>query len=82
MQTINLTQAADASGTLRFAVPGHDPNRQYRVVLLVEPASPGDGPLGRDERGWPAGFFERLPGSWQGEFAEDYEGDWERRAEL
>jgi hypothetical protein len=81
MHTIEVTQAADESGTLHVTVPGQDPNREYHVVVLVKPATKA-APIVRDERGWPHGFFERLAGSWQGEFVEDHEGDFEKRAEF
>jgi hypothetical protein len=82
MHTIELTQAADESGTLHVAVPGQDPNREYRVVVLVEPALRSAQPMSFDERGWPVGYFERLAGSWQGEFLDEYEGDFEHRSEF
>jgi hypothetical protein len=81
MQTIELTQASDSAGTLHVHVPGQDPNREYRVVVLVEPKRAETQTL-RDERGWPNGFFDRLAGSWQGEFPEAPEGEFEQRSSL
>jgi hypothetical protein len=78
MQSLEFNQAADATGTLHLNLSGQEPNREYRVVVVVQPrVAVNSAP--RDKLGWPIGFFERLAGSWQGEFIEEYEGDFEQR---
>lgn len=78
--TLEVTQFAGPDGMVHLAVPVAEPNRSYRLVISAEPTTALES-VERDERGWPKGFFD-LAGTWQGEFPQDYEGDFEQRLEL
>jgi hypothetical protein len=63
MQTIELSRQADADRRLRLEIPVDKTGVAYRVVVTIEEC--GSTPV--DARGWPAGYFERIPGAWIGD---------------
>lgn len=76
------TRKAEADGQIRLSVPVPTGNQSFRIVVYIEPITEETLPVALDERGWPVGYFETVPGSWQGEFPEEYEGNFERRISL
>lgn len=78
MTTVQTSIVSGADGLLTVVVPVEQPNREYRVVVTIQPkvddnSLPGqnaeEAPVPRMEaghlvtgRGWPLGFFERTIG--------------------
>ena len=79
--TFETTQTAGPDGLVHLSIPVPRANQAYHLVVQFK-LSPQSTPDARDERGWPVGYFEEVPGSWEGEFPELYEGDFEKRMEL
>lgn len=52
METIKLTTRIDENGTLRLELPTNLASQQVEVLVVLLPV--------RDEKGWPADFFERI----------------------
>lgn len=80
MKTIELIEQADADKVLRLEIPVDDATRQYRLIVLIEPAGNDQGIPERDE--WPAGFFERTAGQWVGDLIRAPQGKFETRESL
>lgn len=66
---------------VHLTVPVPKANQPYRLVVAIEPSLPKESNQ-LDDRGYPVGYFERILGSWEGDFPELYEGDFEKRDEL
>ena len=79
--SFSTTESAGPDGIVNLSIPA-EPNRSYQVFVQLVARPEKDELIERDERGWPKGFFETLPGSWVGEFPQDYEGDYEKRLEF
>ncbi len=60
MKTIQLVEKTDKDGALSLRIPLGKPEVEWEVVVVVQPKSPS---LTVDDRGWPAGYFERTFGS-------------------
>lgn len=60
MATFTVKCKAGEDGVLHLDVPCGFPNAELDVTLTVQPHSTQDG--------WPADFFEKVLGGWQGEF--------------
>ena len=80
MKTVELIEDADADKILRLAIPVDEPSRRYRLTISIEPEAEATGAESADD--WPAGFFERTAGRWQGELERQPQGDFENRASL
>jgi hypothetical protein len=73
-----LREQTGADGVMHLNIPTGQPDRAYRVIVLLEPESAGEQSSGQPN-GWPAGFLDELVGSWTAEVAEESEGDYEQR---
>ena len=65
-------------------VPPELRQRRVEVIMLVleEPSPNGNG-AGKDELGWPIGFFEETAGQWAGEpLVREQPTEYETRLEL
>jgi hypothetical protein len=60
MKTIHLVEKTDKDGTLSLRIPLGRPAVECEVVVVIQPKLPSPA---TDERGWPAGYFERTFGS-------------------
>lgn len=78
MGTIELHELAgdDRLLHLNVTIPVSQANQRYQVLLAVRPEGV------EPPREWPAGFRERLAGSWVGEFPDESEGSYEERSPL
>lgn len=81
MTTYETTQTAGPDGLIHLTVSVPTANQPYRLVVAIEPSVQKENIL-LDDRGYPLGYFEKVPGSWEGDFPELYEGDFEKRDEL
>ncbi len=79
--TFETTQTAGPDGMVHLAVPVPKANQPYRLVVAIEPSLLKE-IIQVDDRGYPVGYFEKILGSWEGDFPELYEGDFEKRDEL
>ena len=80
--TFETLQHAGADRVVRLAIPVDEANRQYHLVVLVEPATDNGAALQPPVRAWPAGFFENTAGQWVGELERPPQGDFEKRGDL
>jgi hypothetical protein len=67
MRTLHLVEEAGPDKLLRLVVPVEEAHRRYQILIVVEP-EPVTTPPSPTEQGWPADYFERTAGKWQGEF--------------
>jgi hypothetical protein len=79
--TFETTQTAGPDGLVHLTVPVPNANQPYRLVVAIEPSLLKE-IVQLDDRGYPVGYFEKILGSWEGDFPELYEGDFEKRDEL
>jgi len=56
-------------------VPAAEPHEALGPKVAKEPSPEPAAEV--DANGWPIGFFDRLAGSWQGDFDDSFEGDFE-----
>jgi hypothetical protein len=78
MTTIETLQRAGPDAKLRLEIPVAKPDQSYRVVVLVEEEPDADIAMAQ----WPAGYIEATAGAWQGEFPQQFEGEFEQRESL
>lgn len=60
MKKIRLSERTGKDGSLSLVIPLGDPEREYNVVVVVEPKS---GPTPLHEQDWPPVYFDRTYGS-------------------
>ena len=65
MNVTETIEVSTADRTLKLSIPVDKAVERYRVIVLVEPEDRPPFDTGVNE--WPAGFFERTAGAWQGE---------------
>jgi hypothetical protein len=64
-----------ARSALDGIVPESEPHEALGTKVAIEPSPEPAAEV--DANGWPIGFFDRLAGSWQGDFDALFEGDFE-----
>ncbi|MGM0487758.1 MAG: hypothetical protein ACQESR_13490 [Planctomycetota bacterium] len=82
MQTIRVEERTGKDGILHLRIPVGQPEADYEAVVVLQPqgTAPGAAPV---EEGWPAGYFEQVPGSITDEtFVRPPQGEYEKRLEL
>ena len=79
MTTVEFSEHAGSDKLLRLTVPVDEPDRTYRVIVLIEPQAAESGAC-RDE--WPPGFIESTAGAWEGDFPVMADLDYEERLAL
>lgn len=82
MQTIRVAERTGKDGVLHLRIPVGQPEADYEAVVVLQPqeTAPGAAPI---EHGWPAGYFEQVPGSITDEtFVRPPQGEYEKRLEL
>jgi hypothetical protein len=63
MQTIRVLKKTESDGTLSLRIPLGKPETEYEVVIVVHPKASAAHVQTAEERGWPAGYFEKTYGS-------------------
>ena len=82
MQTIRVTERTGKDGILHLRIPVGQPEADYEAVVVLQPQGTAPG-AAATEQGWPAGYFEQVPGSITDEtFVRPPQGDYEKRLEL
>jgi len=82
MQMIRTLERTGKSGTLLLRIPLTRPETECEVIVVVQPTETTATATTPEDRGWPAGFFERTAGRWQGDFVCEPAGDFEGREPL
>jgi hypothetical protein len=72
MVTLHLVARVQADGTLELKTPTPLPEGEVEVTLLIQP-------LNASAAEWPAGYFDRTFGKWEGELERPPQGDFEAR---
>ena len=82
VQTIQVAERTGKDGILHLRIPVGQPEADYEAVVVLQPQETPSGPAA-SERGWPAGYFEQVPGSITDEtFVRPPQGEYETRLEL
>jgi hypothetical protein len=82
VQTIQVAERTGKDGILHLRIPVGQPEADYEAVVVLQPqrAAPEAEPV---KQGWPAGYFEQVPGSITDEtFVRPPQGEYEKRLEL
>ena len=67
MQSIKLRSRVDADGILRLQVPVELSNQELELIVVYQPVESVTQAKTAEELGYPADFFEKTAGAWQGE---------------
>ncbi len=79
MKTIHVSEKTGKDGTLSLRIPLGKADAEYEVIVVVQAKSP----RAPDEKGWPAGYFERTFGSIDDEtFVRPPQGELPRAVEF
>lgn len=82
MQTIRVAERTGKDGILHLRIPVGQPEADYEAVVVLQPQG-ASSVATPSEQGWPAGYFEQVPGSITDEtFVRPPQGDYEKRLEL
>jgi hypothetical protein len=63
MQTVRLVETTGKDGVLSLRIPVGEPEARCEIVVVVQPNIPSGGESTPEERGWPPGYFDDVPGS-------------------
>ena len=81
MQTIRVAERTGKDGILHLRIPIGQPEADYEAVVVLQPQDASSATA--SEQGWPAGYFEQVPGSITDEtFVRPPQGEYEKRLEL
>jgi hypothetical protein len=82
MQSIKLQSHVGPDGVLKLEIPLDLRDTDLEVLVVVQPLV--FAPITTSEDlGWPAGFFEKTAGAWEGEpLVREEQGEYETRDEL
>jgi hypothetical protein len=67
MVSIQVKAHVGPDGILRLQVPAEFRDTDVEARVELQPAPTNGATVGKDERGWPVGFFEATAGAWAGE---------------
>lgn len=82
MQTIRVEERTGKDGILHLRILVGQPEADYEAVVVLQPQGTAPGAESVEE-GWPAGYFEQVPGSITDEtFVRPPQGEYEKRLEL
>lgn len=62
MQTVRMVTRTAADGSLSLRIPLDQPEAEYEVVVVLQPATSSNGPVA-GEGAWPGGFLQETFGS-------------------
>ncbi len=83
MQSVTLHSHSGKNGILTLEVPVGIADADWDVVVVVQPAASSEAEKMPEGLGWPAGFFEKVIGGWQGEpLVREEQGEFEVRDEI
>lgn len=84
MKSLHIRAHVDAHGTLTLTMPPEMAGQDVELVVVFEPVTPTKTiELHTEATGWPAGFWERTAGAWQGEpLTREPQGEYEERDPL
>ena len=81
MFPIHVRARVAEDGSLVLTAPPVYRGREVEALLVLQSLDPETAkPL--DDNGWPAGFFEKTSGKWQGDFERPEQGSYEVRDSL
>lgn len=63
MQTVRVQEKTGKDGVLQVRIPLGVPEREFDVLVVVQPKETISTPTTPEERGWPPGYFDSTFGS-------------------
>ena len=83
MKSFQLHGNVQEDGCLTLQISTGLPASEVEVVVVVQPVAHKTRSAPPDDLGWPAGFFERTAGAWEGEpLVRGDQGTYEERDKL
>ncbi|NEQ68411.1 MAG: hypothetical protein F6K21_23505 [Symploca sp. SIO2D2] len=67
MQTIKLKSVVNADGIVQLKVPRELANQELELIVVYQPVETNSMVTPAEALGYPADFFEKTAGAWQGE---------------
>ena len=81
MVPIHIRARVGEDGSLVFKAPSAYQGHEVEAFLVLQTLSSTTPPF-QDNNGWPADFFEKTAGKWQGELERPDQGIYEERDAL
>ena len=63
MEIVRVSEKTGSDGLLCLQIPVGAPEAEYDAVVVLQPRTVAGPPCVADNRGWPAGYFEKTFGS-------------------